>query len=130
MSVWFSNAYGPFVLAGILLFLLLLWFAFRRALIPSLEGWVGKHKGTKGGATVGCVLAIAMGAYPTYQVVNGLIYGEQFCAFRHCNKTLFLSPNPDMFWASFIAWLIWAVLFNAFGLFGFYRLFVKKRYVP
>lgn len=130
MSVSFSNAYGPFVLAGILLLLLLSWFAFRRILIPSLERWVGKHKGTKGGATVGCVFMIAMGAYPTYQVAYGLATGEQFCAFRHCSKTLYLAQNPDMFWASLGYWLFWAVLLNVAGLVGFYRVFVMKRYVP
>lgn len=89
------------------------------------------YKGTKVGALIGCIGFLAMGAFPAYQVIAGLVRGSIYCAFRrNCNRMILLSEQPDYFWVSFVIWSVLTIVLFGGGLYGLFVVFIKKRYAP
>ncbi len=125
---------GPYpieyLIIGLVIFGIALYWLMRLVL-ESLEKkakrWGRTYRGTRVGTLVGGMGALVFGAFPAYQVITSITDREVFCVFRHCNRMIMLSEQPDFFWASFVIWLALATYLVGGGLYALFLVFIRKR---
>jgi uncharacterized iron-regulated membrane protein len=98
----------------------------RRFLAPLLRRLEDRYKGTRVGALIAGSIVLILGGLALFQVLRAAKEGETFCAFRHCNKTVALGTDSNLFWSSVIAWSVVGLAFVFFSAYAFWFVWKKK----